>query len=652
MAKSNSVPTLLQRLQRAVERSGLIADPVGGDQAPRAFLVTGRLALAALNQLQEVAPAAHGELVRQLRALGGDQEWALLAQGQGYTYLHVVHFIYQFARAKAGAEGRFFAVLTGRAGGGLQNEPETDITSLVRLLVTALPPGDEGGQFGLIVKSLAPMMLDKVYTTDLLGLHLREAGPHALRLELAYLDPGEVDQRLAHLGLGGDGGAFFLDAGLQVQGTLEMGLDYVAAGGRAACWLEDPIEARRDEERAVIAAACACSWTLRWDPQVQLQRLHEPEEILAQVQTIYETMHRRDLEYFQERVRRLETRVRDLEDGSPYPELVGSGPAMGELFQLIGQVAATDLTAMIRGESGTGKELVARAIHQSSQRRERPFVAVHCAAFPEHLLESELFGHEKGAFTGADRAKPGRFELADGGTLFLDEAGDIPLATQVKLLRVLETRTFERLGGTQSIEVDLRFIAATNQNIEDLIDSGALREDFYFRLNVLPVHLPPLRQRPEDIAELARHFIGRIARRSGKEGLGVSRGALEVLVRHDWPGNVRELQNVIERAVAVYARGDSLSEGDIVQALGSGQVQAGALALNLRQLQILRTLAQGDGMRLDDLLAALSPRTGEGWSKRTLQNDVRKLDAMGLVQWIKQGSARRYTIAPAGREQL
>jgi len=309
---------------------------------------------------------------------------------------------------------------------------------------------------------------------------------------------------------------------------------------------------------------------------------------------------------------------------------------------------------LIRGESGTGKELVAHAIHQSSPRREQPFVAVNCAAFTESLLESELFGHEKGAFTGADRTKPGRFELADGGTLFLDEVGDIPLTTQVKLLRALETQTFERVGGTRSITTDVRFIGATNRDLEERIEEGEFREDFYFRLNVLPVNLPSLREHREDIPQLAHHFIERIGRKSGKPGANLSRGAIRRLVEHPWPGNIRELQNVIERGVAVYAREDTLTEGDIVQALGL-QIRGTRMPdLNLRQQEILGVLARSlEGCRVEELMAEIGQSGSRGGgSVRTLQNDLRKLAERGYANWVKDGSARVYAISSEGEKLI
>jgi transcriptional regulator with PAS, ATPase and Fis domain len=221
------------------------------------------------------------------------------------------------------------------------------------------------------------------------------------------------------------------------------------------------------------------------------------------------------------------------------------------IYQLIVQLASTPTTVLITGESGTGKELVARAIHARSGRASHPFVAINVAAIPDALVESELFGHEKGAFTGAIAKKLGRFELAHGGTIFLDEIGSLRLDLQTKLLRALQEREIERLGGVRAIPVDVRIVAATNVNLKDAVRARAFREDLYYRLNVVPIHVPPLRERREDIGPLAQYFVRKIARECGRDVRGVSGGALEVLTRYDWPGNVRELENVLHRAVVL-----------------------------------------------------------------------------------------------------
>jgi len=238
--------------------------------------------------------------------------------------------------------------------------------------------------------------------------------------------------------------------------------------------------------------------------------------------------------------------------------IVGQSPALREVLELVEMVAASDSTVLLQGETGTGKELIARAVHNRSRRRDRRFVKLNCAAIPSGLLESELFGHERGAFTGAITQKIGRFELADQGSLFLDEIGDIPLELQPKLLRVLQEREFERLGSTRTQKVDVRVVAATHRALEEMIVEKQFRLDLYYRLNVFPINIPPLRDRPEDIPLLVRHFVRQFAQRMHKTIEAVSAETMEALTRYPWPGNIRELQNVIERAVVVYTRGKLL----------------------------------------------------------------------------------------------
>ena len=230
-------------------------------------------------------------------------------------------------------------------------------------------------------------------------------------------------------------------------------------------------------------------------------------------------------------------------------EIIGRSPAIKRVFRLIEKVAPTESTVLILGESGTGKELVARAIHQKSRRKDGPFIPVNCGAIPEELLESELFGYEKGAFTGANRSKPGRFELAHGGTIFLDEIAEMSPKLQVKLLRILQEKTIERLGSERSIPVNIRIIAATNRHLEKEVAEGRFREDLYFRLNVIPIKLPPLRERREDIPLLAEHFLQKFCEREEVPVKRLSEEALECLLSYSWPGNVRELENLMERLV-------------------------------------------------------------------------------------------------------
>jgi formate hydrogenlyase transcriptional activator len=236
---------------------------------------------------------------------------------------------------------------------------------------------------------------------------------------------------------------------------------------------------------------------------------------------------------------------------SMFEEIVGVSTPLRSVLSEVSKVAPTDSTVLITGETGTGKELVARAIHKRSQRSSRPFVSVNCAAIPPALIASELFGHEKGAFTGATQRRLGRFELAEGGTIFLDEVGELPAETQVTLLRVLQEREFERVGGDRPIRVNVRVIAATKRDLEDAIDEKTFRTDLYYRLNVFPVVVPPLRERREDIALLVEYFLHRFAKRAAKRINKISKETLNIVESYDWPGNVRELQNVVERAVIV-----------------------------------------------------------------------------------------------------
>ncbi len=247
-----------------------------------------------------------------------------------------------------------------------------------------------------------------------------------------------------------------------------------------------------------------------------------------------------------------------------HPNIVAISPKMQEVLATVERVAPTNSTVLLGGESGVGKDLIARAIHEKSRRPSGPFIKINSTAIPENLLESELFGYEKGAFTGAATSKPGKFELADKGTLFLDEIGDVPPVTQVKLLRVLQEREFERLGGTRTIKVDVRLLAATNRDLRAALEDGTFREDLYYRLNVVPIDIPPLREHKEDIPGLANLFLARFARESGREEkmTGISPAAMQLLVGHYWPGNVRELQNVIERACALTS-GGQLEASDI-----------------------------------------------------------------------------------------
>jgi len=280
-------------------------------------------------------------------------------------------------------------------------------------------------------------------------------------------------------------------------------------------------------------------------------------------------------------------------------EMVGESPRMKEAYRLLRRVAATDSTVLLRGESGTGKEVAARSLHRASPRAERPFVTVNCATLSETLLESELFGHERGAFTGAVARKIGKVEVADSGTIFLDEIGEVPLALQAKLLRFLQEREIERLGSTQTIRVDVRVVAATNRDLEKMIREGAFREDLYYRLNVITLHLPPLRERRDDIPLLASHFAALTSRRLGRAVAGFTPEARACLARYDWPGNVRELANAVERAL-VLGESDLIRPEDLPETLLEAGPAPGAAryheALNdTKKRLILDALAEAQG---------------------------------------------------------
>jgi Nif-specific regulatory protein len=293
---------------------------------------------------------------------------------------------------------------------------------------------------------------------------------------------------------------------------------------------------------------------------VELHRVHESERRALQVQA--------------------DNLEKQLKARFKLDDVVGNSPRMEEVYEAVAQVAGSRATVLLRGESGTGKELIARAIHANSPRARGPFVKVNCAALPETLLESELFGHEKGAFTGATASKKGRFEIADGGTIFLDEIGDISLTTQVKLLRVLQEMSFERVGGTQTIQVDVRVVTATHRELEALIADGRFREDLYYRLNVVPIYLPPLRDRKEDIPLLVEHFRRRFCKENAKE-VAFSEDAVWELARHPWPGNVRELENVVERLIVMSPTGQVT--GDTVAKLLQLMPAAAEVAVRARE---------------------------------------------------------------------
>lgn len=319
---------------------------------------------------------------------------------------------------------------------------------------------------------------------------------------------------------------------------------------------------------------------------------------------------------------------RQLENGFQSPDIIGSSPAMVRLMETVAQVAVSEATVMVTGESGTGKELVAAAIHHNSPRKTGPFVKVNCAAITETLLESELFGHEKGAFTGADRRKEGRFVQADGGSLFLDEVGEMPVSMQVKLLRVIQERELTRVGGELTIPVDVRLIVATNQDLAQMVKAGTFREDLYYRLNVVELKSPPLRERREDIPLLAAYFLTRFAEKNRRPVERFSPRAMDLLIRHPWPGNVRELMNTIERAV-VLARSTCLDESDFSAlaarlhetdtALSDGAFPANIPLERIEREAIVNTLASADGNKSEAARRL-------GITRKTLREKLKKYD--------------------------
>ncbi|SHO46458.1 nif-specific transcriptional activator NifA [Desulfopila aestuarii] len=279
--------------------------------------------------------------------------------------------------------------------------------------------------------------------------------------------------------------------------------------------------------------------------------------LIAQFISLNEEIERKEAK-LQEENRSLKAKLHNLHDGH---YIIGHSKPMREVYSIIEKIAPSSVTVLLLGESGTGKELVARAVHESGSRRDKPFIKVNCAALPETLLESELFGHERGAFTGAHASRPGRFELANHGTIFLDEIGEMPLALQAKMLRVLQEKQFERIGGSKTFEADVRIVAATNVGLEEAVEEGNFRADLYYRLNVVPIVLPPLRERMEDIPLLLNHFLSMSNQRNGKN-LMLTAEVLDFLLDYPWPGNVREMQNMVERMV-ILAEGDRLTLADL-----------------------------------------------------------------------------------------
>ena len=309
----------------------------------------------------------------------------------------------------------------------------------------------------------------------------------------------------------------------------------------------------------------------------------------------------------------------ELAAGADSRNIIGQSPAMRQVLDMVATIAPSEATVLISGESGTGKEVIARCIHEGSNRRDGPYVAVNCAALTETLLESELFGHEKGAFTGAEKARDGRFLAADKGTIFLDEIGEIPPAMQVKLLRVIQERELQRVGGDRTLRVDVRILAATNRDLAREVEEGRFRQDLYYRLNVVALQLPPLRERREDIPLLAMHFLRRFAERNGKTVKGFTPAAMDRLLKHPWPGNVRELENAVERAVVLLV-GDYVSERELPPTLAAQGEQAAPPHLDFANM----TLEEIERMAVQDTLAQVGGNKSEaarrlGINRKTLQ---------------------------------
>jgi DNA-binding NtrC family response regulator len=341
--------------------------------------------------------------------------------------------------------------------------------------------------------------------------------------------------------------------------------------------------------------------------------LKDPTALRAVVRKVLET-GRRERDYLS---------LKEVESaGLPPESLIFAGKSMEEIRRLVREVAGTGTTVIIYGESGTGKELIARTLHLLSPRRAASFIPVNCASIPDTLLESELFGHEKGSFTGAVQARRGKFELAQGGTIFLDEIGEMPLALQAKLLRVLQERTFERVGGSREIRADVRVLAATNRNLEKDVRDGLFREDLYYRLHVFPVHLPPLRERLDAVPVLTDHFVGHFGRLPGKRLPGVTPEAMAALQSYQWPGNIRELQNVIERAVILTKSDISVADlpNTLITPVSAGKEQGGLKELEREAIMAALKRTAGNRRKAAEEL---------GLSRRTLQY---RLKEYGLIE--------------------
>ncbi len=330
------------------------------------------------------------------------------------------------------------------------------------------------------------------------------------------------------------------------------------------------------------------------------------------------------------------------EPPSTHEALVGDSPVMQEVYKTIGKVAPTDATILIRGETGTGKELVARAVYHHSNRSKKPLHVVNCVAIPESLLESELFGYERGAFTGADRRKIGKFEQAHGATIFLDEIGVMPLSTQAKLLRLLQEKTIERLGGRETIDVDVRIIAATNRNLEEAMEQSRFRDDLYYRLNVVTVTIPALRERPEDVPLLAKYFAKRYGDEMGYENVEISKDAMDMLSTHSWPGNVRELENAIRKAL-ILGRGYPIGPEDLLSSLKK-KVENGDLEETINKT-IAEYLAATEGDNLHEMFMQLVDKNLVSEALRiTGGNQTKAAKLLGLTRPTLQAKMDKHKL--------
>ena len=351
------------------------------------------------------------------------------------------------------------------------------------------------------------------------------------------------------------------------------------------------------------------------------------EQLLASV--------RKAIEHYQ-LVREIKRLRREIVPSSGFEGMIGKNPAMLAVYQLIEKVAPTPSSVLITGESGTGKELVARAIHNLSPRREAPFIPVNCAALSDTLLESELFGHEKGAFTDAVSMRKGRFEMADGGTLFLDEIGEMSPTLQAKLLRILQERSFERVGGNETLAVDVRILAATNRDLKDEVEQGRFREDLYYRLNVIHIHLPPLRERVDDIPALVTHFLRKNAERLGREELTISQEALRLLVSLPWEGNVRELENTIERA-AILCNGDRIEAGDVQPDSSDLKPQEWSSSIDLADFV-------PEGLSLSEVLNGIEERLVRQALENAGNVQARAAEQLGITKSLLQYKMKKYKL--------